>query len=182
MIDDPYFEQSSSDPCEVHQHDSRVDPGDPIEGVACEAAVPANLGDLMLWGHSSKLGGVEGLEETPHIIHGPEEQHICIHVEQRVHVLQDHLLSRQSCVSYNQNTKFFPIPVTDLYTYSMCHLKTDNGLREEQSQSNLFLMRIKYHLAPAKYVVCRESSANQSNSSHGLLTTFYNGVMQCVRR
>ncbi len=77
----PYFEHCAADPCEIHQHDTRVDPCDSIERVACKAAVPANLWDLVLWGHCRQLGAVEGLEETPDIIHGPQEQHVGVYVE-----------------------------------------------------------------------------------------------------
>ena len=89
-----YFEQRAADPGEVHQHDSRVDPRDPVEGVACEAAVPAYLGHLVLGGHGGQLRAVELLEEGPDVVHGSEEKHVCVHVEQRVHLLEDHLRGR----------------------------------------------------------------------------------------
>lgn len=90
--DGSHFEQLAADPREVHEHDARVDPGDTVEGVACEAAVPADLGDLVLWGHGCKLRAVEVLEEGPDVVHGPEEQHVSIHIEQRVHLLQNDLV------------------------------------------------------------------------------------------
>lgn len=94
LIDDvPYFEEGATYPCEVHEHDTRVDPCDPIERMACKATIPADLGDLVLGGHSRQLSGVEGLEEGPDIIHGSKEEHVCINIQQRVHLLQDHLES-----------------------------------------------------------------------------------------
>ena len=86
-----YFEQCAADPGEIHQHDTGVHPRDAVERVACEAAVPANLGDLVLWSHCCELAAVKGLQETPDVIHGPQEEDICVHIEQRVHVLQDDL-------------------------------------------------------------------------------------------
>lgn len=64
----------------------------------CKAAVPANLGDLMLGGHGCQLGAVEGLEETPDIVHRAEEQDICVHIQKRVDVLQDDLRQQQGDV------------------------------------------------------------------------------------
>lgn len=87
----PYFEHCVTDSREIHQHDTGVDPCDPVERVTCKAAVPANLGDLVLWGHCCQLGAVEGLQETPDVIHGPQEQHISVHIQQGVHILQDDL-------------------------------------------------------------------------------------------
>lgn len=46
-----------------------------------KAAIPANLGDFMLWGHGSKLGGVKLPQKLPDIIHGPQKEDISVHVE-----------------------------------------------------------------------------------------------------
>lgn len=87
----PYFKRCAPDPGEIHQHHAGIDPRDTVERVAREAAVPSDLRDLVLWRHCCQLGAVEGLEEAPDIIHGPQEQHVRVDVEQRVHVLQDDL-------------------------------------------------------------------------------------------
>ena len=98
-----YFEHCAADPGEVHQHDPGVDPRDPIERVACKAAIPAYLGHLMLWGHGGQLGAVELLEEGPDVVHGSEEQHVCVHIEQRVHLLEDYLGGQRSPVVRGQS-------------------------------------------------------------------------------
>lgn len=77
----PYLEPRAADLRQIHQHDTRVDPRDPVERVAREAAVPANLGDLVLGSHCRKLGAVEGLKEAPDIVHGPQEQNVGVHIE-----------------------------------------------------------------------------------------------------
>lgn len=76
-----YLKQRAADPCEIHQHDAGVDPCVSVERVPGKAAVPANLWHLVLWGHCSQLGAVEGLQEHPDVIHGPQEQHICVHIK-----------------------------------------------------------------------------------------------------
>lgn len=87
----PHFEQGAADPGEIHQHDAGVDPRYSVERVAGEAAVPADLGHFVLRRHGRQLGAVEGLEEAPDVVHRPQEEHIGVDVEQRVHVLQDDL-------------------------------------------------------------------------------------------
>lgn len=60
-----------------------------------EAAVPADVGDLVFGGHGSQLRAVELLQEAPDVVHGPEEEDVRVHIEQRVHILQDDLRSKQ---------------------------------------------------------------------------------------
>lgn len=78
---------SAADPCQVHQHHPGVEAGAAVVGVAGEAAVPADLGDLVLGGHGSHLAGVELPQEVPDVIHGPQEQHVRVHVKQGIHIL-----------------------------------------------------------------------------------------------
>lgn len=82
-----YFERAAPDPREIHQHHAGIDPRDAVERVAREAAIPSDLRDLVFRRHRRQLGAVEGPEEAPDIIHGPQEQHVRVDVEQRVHVL-----------------------------------------------------------------------------------------------
>lgn len=86
-----YLKQRAANAREVHQHDSRVDPCNSVERVPCEATIPADFGDLVLRGHGCQLSAVEGLQEFPDVIHWPEKQHICVHIQQRVYVFQDDL-------------------------------------------------------------------------------------------
>ena len=86
-----YFEGRAPDPREIHEHHAGIDPRDAVERVAREAAVPTDLRDFVFGRHCRQLGAVEGLEEAPDIIHGPQEEHVRVHVEQRVHVLQHDL-------------------------------------------------------------------------------------------
>lgn len=82
-----HLELSAADPCQIHQHHPGVEAGGAVKRVTGEAAVPANLGDLVLRGHGSQLGGVELPQELPDVIDGPQEEHISVHVKQGIHVL-----------------------------------------------------------------------------------------------
>lgn len=82
-----HLELSAADPCQIHQHHPGVEAGGAVKRVTGEAAVPANLGDLVLGGHGSQLGGVELPQELPDVIDGPQEEHISVHVKQGIHVL-----------------------------------------------------------------------------------------------
>lgn len=76
------LKQCPADPRQVHQHYARVDPRCAVERVPGEAAVPADLGHLVLRGHRCQLGPVEGPQQQPDVVHGPQEQNISVHVEQ----------------------------------------------------------------------------------------------------
>lgn len=88
-----HLKQCPADPCQIHQHYARVDPRGAVERVPGEAAVPADLGHLVLRGHRCQLGPVEGPQQQPDVVHGPQEQNISVHVKQRVHILQDYLVA-----------------------------------------------------------------------------------------
>lgn len=82
IIFEPNLEQCAANPCEIHQHDTRIDPRDAVERMTRKAAVPADLGDLVLRSHRCQLRAVEGLQHSPDIVHGSQEQHISVHVQQ----------------------------------------------------------------------------------------------------
>lgn len=89
-----HLEHSATDPGEVHEHHARVDARDAVERVPGETAVPANFRDLMLGSHGGQLGAVEGLEEAPDVVHWTQEEHICVHIQQGIHILQDDLMAQ----------------------------------------------------------------------------------------
>lgn len=77
-----HLEVRAADAGQVHQHHAGVEAGAAVVGVPGEAAVPADLGHLVLGGHGSQLGGVELPQQVPDVIDGPQEQHVSVHVKQ----------------------------------------------------------------------------------------------------
>lgn len=111
MAMSPHLEQSATDSGEVHEHHARVDARHAVERVSGEAAVPANFRDLVLGSHGGQLGAVEGLEEAPDVIHWPQEEHICVHIQQGIHILQDNLMTAQT----RESIHCFPVFVFRLH-------------------------------------------------------------------
>ena len=79
-------------PRQVHEHHTRVQPGEAVVRVPTEPIVPPDVGDLVLGGHGGKLRGVELLEVGPDLLQRAHEEDVRVDVENGIHIEQKVLL------------------------------------------------------------------------------------------
>ena len=70
----------------THTHTSITQPA--IVGVFSEAVVPSGGQVLVFRGHGCHMGGVHGREVGPQLLQGGQEECVCVHIDQGVHLMQ----------------------------------------------------------------------------------------------
>jgi len=86
---------------QIHQHHSWIDPQLAIIWMLGESIVPTSVGILVLRTEGCQLTGVHLLEIVPDFLGWRQKQSVCIHVENRIRVIQ-YSLKHKSCKSCSQ--------------------------------------------------------------------------------
>lgn len=98
-----HLEMFFPEACQVHEHDPWVDSSFPVIGMTSKAVIPANARLLVLWRHSSQLARIKMRKKGPDLLDWLQEYDVCVHVEQRIHLLQDELEHRPQKTRFHRS-------------------------------------------------------------------------------